>query len=147
MELLYRNYYDYALAQAIHPFLRAYLFFERDLKNILSAVRARRKGSRPSEYLVGEGDVVDLLSRSSAEDFGLSRDYPWIDQILGASNPQDMEQAVQQIRWKTIDELIEHDQFEFDVVLGYAIKLHILERNLALSEEHGLDIVRRLEEY
>jgi len=143
---LYRAYFDYAIQKASTPFLRAYLTFERDLRNILAAVRARRQGTSPSDYLVGEGDVVDLLGRSSAEDFGLSKDYPWIDRILEAKSPQDMEETVQQIVWETIDEMTEHNQFEFDVVLAYLLKLQILERELGLSEEGGLEIVRKLEE-
>jgi len=146
MDRLHQAYFDFAIQKASTPFLRAYLTFERDLRNILAAVRARRQGVSPSDYLVGEGDAVDLLGRSSAEDFGLSKDYPWIDRILEAKSPQDMEETVQQIMWETIDEMTEHNQFEFDVVLAYLLKLQILERELGLSEEGGLDIVRRLEE-
>jgi hypothetical protein len=43
--------------------------------------------------------------------------------------------------------MIEPNQFEFDVVLAYLVKLQILERNLAWSKEQGLDIVKRLEAF
>jgi hypothetical protein len=146
LDRLYGAYFDFAIRQASSPFLRAYLTFERDLRNALTAIRARRKGLPPSEYLVGESDAVDLLGRSSAEDFGLSKDYPWIDRIIDAKNPQDMEETVQRIVWETIDEMAEPYHFEFDVVLAYLLKIQILERALGLSEEQGLDIVKRLEE-
>jgi hypothetical protein len=146
LDRLYQAYFDFAVQKASNPFLRAYLNFERDLRNIVTAVRARRKGLPPSEYLVGEGDLADVLGRSSAEDFGVSKDYPWIDQVVDAKTPQDLEETVQRIVWDTIDEMIEPNHFEFDVVLAYLLKVQILERNLVLSEEQGLDIVRRLEE-
>ena len=146
LERLYQAYYDFAVRTVSSRFLRAYLIFERDLRNILSAFRARRKGLPPSEHLVGEGDLVELLSRSSGDDFGVSRDYPFADRILEAKSPQDVEETVQQIMWETIETLIEPEDFEFDVVLAYLAKLQILERNLALSQDQGLDIVRRLEE-
>jgi hypothetical protein len=146
LDRLYGAYFDFAIRQASSPFLRAYLTFERDLRNTLTAIRARRKGLPPSDYLVGESDAVDLLGRSSAEDFGLSKDYPWIDRILEAKSPQDMEETVQRIVWETIDEMAEPYHFEFDVVLAYLLKIQILERALGLSEEQGLDIVKRLEE-
>jgi hypothetical protein len=57
-----------------------------------------------------------------------------------------MEETVQRIVWQTIDEMTEPNQFEFDVVLAYLLRLQLLERALGLSEEQGLDIVRRLEE-
>jgi hypothetical protein len=146
VDQLYQAYFDFAVQKASSPFLRAYLSFERDLRNILTAVRARGKGLSPSEFLVGEGDLVDTLSRSSAEDFGLSEDYPWVHRILEAKSPQDIEDTVQRIVWETIDEMTETNQFEFDVVLAHLLKLQVLERALGLSEEQGLDIVRRLEE-
>jgi hypothetical protein len=147
MDRLYCAYFDFAIQKATNPFLRAYLLFERDLRNILSAVRARRKRLPPAEYLVGESDLVDLLGRSSADDFGVRKDYDWIEQILDAESPQEIEQTVQRIRWETVDAMIEPNQFEFDVILAYLVKLQILERNLALSKEQGLDIVKRLEEF
>jgi Protein of unknown function (DUF2764)/ATP synthase (C/AC39) subunit len=146
LDRLYQAYFDFAVRKASNLSLRAYLTFERDLRNILTAVRARRKGLPPSEHLVGEGDLEDVLGRSSAEDFGLSEDYPWIHRILEAKSPQDIEETVQRIVWETIEEMTETNQFEFDVVLAYLLKLQLLERALGLSEEQGLDIVRRLEE-
>lgn len=146
LDRLYQAYFYFAVQKASNPFLRAYLTFERDLRNILTAVRARRKGLPPSEHLVGEGDLEDVLGRSSAEDFGLSEDYHWIDWILEAKTPENIEDTVQRIVWETVEEMIEPNQFEFDVVLAYLLKLQLLERALGLSEEQGLDIVRRLEE-
>lgn len=146
LDRLYGDYFDFAARQATNPFLRKYLQFESDFRNILSAVRARRQGLPPAGYLVGESDLVALLARSSAEDFGVRQEYGWIEQILDVETPLDIEQTVQRIRWETVDAMIEPNQFEFDVVLAYLLKLQLLERALGLSEEQGLDIVRRLEE-
>jgi hypothetical protein len=146
LDRLYQAYFEFAVEEASNPFLRAYLNFERDLRNILTAIRARRKGLPPFEYLVGEGDLADVLGRSGAEDFGLGKDYPWIDQVVEGATPQALEETLQRIVWETIEEMIEPNHFEFDVVLAYLLKVQILERNLALSEEQGLEIVRRLKE-
>lgn len=147
VDRLHGAYFDFAVQQAKHPFLRAYLLFERDLRNILSAVRARRKGLPPAEYLVGENDLVDILGRSSAEDFGIRKDYDWIEQILKAENPLDIEQTVLRIRWEMVDALIEPNHFEFDVILAYLVKLQILERNLALNKAQGIEIIQRMEAF
>jgi Protein of unknown function (DUF2764)/ATP synthase (C/AC39) subunit len=146
IDRVYQAYFDSAIEKASNPFLRSYLVFERDLRNLLSAIRVRRKGVPAAEYLVGEGDLVDVVGRSSAEDFGLSKEYPFIEQLLKAKSPKEIEESVQGILWETIDEMTEHKQFEFEVILGYLLKLRLLERNLALSEEQGLNIVRGLEE-
>jgi hypothetical protein len=146
VDRLYAAYYNLAIKIATNPLLRDYLQFEKDLRNITAAIRARRMGLSPSDHIVGEGDVVESLSRSSAEDFGLGRDRPWMDRLLEADDPLHMEDCVERILWDYIDERMEQNHFEFDVVIGYLLKLLILEKRLALNEEKGMEIVRQLEE-
>ncbi len=146
LEALYEAYYGHVLQRTSSLFLRSYFTFEKNLRNVVAAVRARRKGLPPSDHVVGEGELVDTLSRSTAEDFGLVAEYPWIERILAAREPVETEEVIQQVIWDTLDELTEHLDFDFDVVLAYLLRLHTLERTLALSEEAGMDVVRQLEE-
>ena len=146
LNFLFEAYYHHAIENASSPLLRNYLNFEKDLRNIITAIRARRKGSSPASYLVGEGEIIEVLSRSTAEDFGLSPEYPWIERLNAAKEPVDMEETIEQIIWGTLDEMTEHTDFDFDVILAYLLKLRLLERNLALSEEQGMEVVRQLEE-
>jgi hypothetical protein len=146
LDRLQDAYYRHVIDNASSSFLREYMLFEKDLRNTVAAVRARRKGLPASDSVVGEGDVVDLLSRSTAEDFGLSAQYPWIEKIVSAKGPVETEEAIQQIVWDNIDEMTEKLDFDFDVVLAYLLKLHLLERSIGLSEEQGMETVRQLEE-
>jgi hypothetical protein len=146
LERIHEAYYRYVIEATSSPFLRGYMIFEKDLRNAVAAVRARRKGLPASDSVVGEGDVVDLLSRSTAEDFGLTAEYPWIEKIVSARGPVETETAIQQIIWDTIEEMTEKLDFDFDVVLAYILKLHLVERNISLSEEQGMETVRHLEE-
>jgi len=146
IERLHDAYYDYVINHASSSLLRTYFRFKKDLRNILAAIRARRRRLSPSDFVVGEGDVVDAIRRSSAEDFGLLNEYPWIERLIAFGDPVSMEETLEQIRWETLDEITEHMDFQFDVVLAYLLKLLILERKLALSEERGMNIVRQLEE-
>lgn len=145
--LLYEAYYAYAIDKASGGFLPAYLRFERDLRNIMAAVRARRKGLPPSDHLVGEGEVVDALERSTAEDFGLSVDYPWIERLIAAKEPQEMQEIMERIIWENLEEMTESLDFDFDIILAYLLKLQILEKGLALSEKQGMEILKQLEEF
>lgn len=147
LDLLYGSYYAYAIEHASSAFLRDYLLFRRDLRNILAALRARRRGLSPSDHLVGEeGDITDALSRSTAEDFGLSSHYPWIERLIAAKEPVETEETIQEIVWETLDEMTQHLDFDFEAILAYLLKLQLLERRLALSEDTGMEIVRHLEE-
>lgn len=142
---LYGLYYDFVLANSSSLLLREYVQFERDLRNIIAALRARRLGLPPSEHVVGEGDIVEGLGKSGAADFGLSRDYPWIERLAEAAEPQAFEDVREQILWDRLEEIVESDDFSFDVVLSYLLRLDLLEKRLALSAEKGMEIVRNLE--
>ncbi|MFH1124506.1 MAG: DUF2764 family protein [Pseudomonadota bacterium] len=146
LNLLFEAYYAYAAQSASGPFLPAYFRFEKDLRNIMAAIRARRKGLSPSDDLVGDGEIIDSLSRSTAEDFGLGPEYPWIERLIAAKEPVETQEAIEQIMWETLEEMTEPMDFDFDVILAYLLKLQLLERNLALSEEQGMEVVRQLEE-
>ena len=143
---LYEAYYDYATDRAKSPLLQRFLLFSRDVKNIQAAVRARRLGLAPADNVVGEDEVAEQLGRSNAEDFGLLKEYPWIERLSEVEDPLEMEDVVGEIFWEYIEEQTEALDFEFDVVIAYLLKLQLIERRLGLSEEEGMGIIHRLEE-
>ncbi len=146
VDRLYGIYYNHILEEASSSLLGDYFRFEKDLRNILAAIRARRLGLSPADVLLGEGELVEQLGRSSADDFGLGQDMPWMDRLLESKDPLQLEDVVEEILWEYIEERIQQNHFEFDVVLAYLLRLQLLEKRLALSEERGMEIVRQLEE-
>ena len=144
IDRLYAGYFLHALGTTANEFVRDYFIFQQNLRNVVAALRARQKGLDPSEYLIGEGEVVNILSSSTAEDFGLSLEFPWIESLIKAETPHERQAMVEQIQWDYLDEHAGPDPFDFRVILAYALKLEILERQLALSEDKGMEIVRRL---
>jgi hypothetical protein len=142
---LHEVYYDYAVHAASNPLLKEYLAFEKFLRNVLAAIRARRKGLPPAEHILGEGEIVEQLGRSSAEDFGLAQDFPWIERLVEARDPLQLEDTIEQILWDYLDEQTTQVYFDFEVILAYLLKLQLLEKRLALSEERGMEIVRHQE--
>jgi len=142
---LLQIYYDHAILTASNPFLKEYLAFEKLLRNVLAAIRARRKGLPPSDHVLGEGEIVEQLGRASAEDFGLGQEIPWIERLVEARDPLQLEDTIEQILWDYLDEQTTQVYFDFEVILAYLLKLQLLEKRLALSEERGMEIVRHLE--
>jgi hypothetical protein len=137
-------YFNHVISETANGFLRGYFIFQRDLYNILAAGRARKKGLDPSEYLVGEGDLVERLKTSQAEDFGLEELYPWLESIEKADTPHQQRETIEQILWDYLDKNTGPDIFHFNVILAYLLKLEILHKRLALSEEGGMEKVRHL---
>ena len=144
IDRLYAGYFLHALGTTANEFVRDYFIFQQNLRNVVAALRARQKGLDPSEYLIGDGEVVNILSSSTAEDFGLSLEFPWIESLIKAETPHERQAMVEQIQWDYLDEHAGPDPFDFRVILAYLLKLEILERQLALSEDKGMEIVRRL---
>jgi len=142
---LYSAYYDYVLVQTKNRLLRVYFTFERDLHNVVAAIRARQKGLNIADSLVGESELVEALGRSNAEDFGLGKDYPWLESLMSTDYPPQRQELLEQILWDYLDENAGNDPFHFNSILSYMLKLQMLEKKLALSEEQGMAKVRRLE--
>lgn len=143
-ERLHAVYINHVLSKTSSGFLRGYFIFMRDMKNIFAAKRARKKGLDPAEHLIGEGDLVERLSTSTSEDFGLEEEYPWMESLDKAETPHQQQEILDQILWEYLDENTGPDIFHFNVILAYLLKLEILHRRLALSEEEGMEKVRRL---
>jgi hypothetical protein len=147
VDRLYGLYYEHVQASSKSDFLRGYFSFERDLRYILAALRARDLGLDPAEYVSGEGELVETLSSSNAEDFGLGEDYPWIENVLRAEEPHQRQEVIEQILWNYLNEHAGPDPFDFSMILAYLLKVQILHRRLALNQEQGMEKVRRLGEY
>jgi len=146
VDRLWAGYYDHVVRNTDSPLLRDHFRFERLLRNVLAAVRARRRGLDPSDHVLGEDEVAERLGRSGAEDFGLGREYPWVERLTETRDPLELEDAVEGILWDHLDERTRRHTFEFEVVLAHLLKLRLLEKRLALSEERGMEIVSSLEE-
>ncbi len=145
VDRLWDAYFEHVLAVSGNAFLKGYIRFERDLRNILAAARARKLGLPVAEQLVGTGDMVDLLTRSNAEDFGLGRELPWLEKMLSAAEPAEMQDLLEQVLWSYLSDNTGQDPFAFSAILAYLLKLELLERRLGLSNEAGMDLVRNLE--
>ena len=144
-ETLAGVYYDHVLARSRSPFLKAYFRFERDMRNILAAWRSRRLGRPEDAHLVGEGDLVEQLGRSKNEDFGLARDYAWIERLLAARDPGEIADTVDRVLWEWVDGHQGRDPFAFDMVLAYFIKARLLGQRLERDPEAGSRIIRTWE--
>lgn len=137
-------YINHVLSKTSNRLLRGYFIFQRDMNNIFAAKRARKKGLDPADHLIGEGDLVERLRTSTAEDFGLEEEYPWLESLNKAETPHQQQEILDQILWEYLDENTGPDIFHFNVILAYLLKLEILHRRLALSEEEGMEKVRRV---
>lgn len=129
-------------------FLREWSLFDRTLRNVAAAVTARVAGRAVEETVVGDGDVVEQLSRSSAADFGLRGELPYIDAVIAAVNDEanllEKEHKIDLIRWNEAEELATFDYFNINTILSYLVRINIVARWTRLDEKRGREMLGRL---
>ena len=139
----------YALCEGTgSKFLRAWSLFDRTLRNIAAAVSARAAGRPVEEVLVGGGDVVEQLQRSSAADFGLRGEFTYIDALIAAVNEEpnllEKEHKIDRIRWREAEELSTFDYFDIDAILSYLVRVNLVARWSRLDAARGREMFARL---
>lgn len=144
---LFAAYYRYC-SRSRCRFLREWSEADRNLRNITAALTAREKGLTIAEYMVGDGEVVQQLSRSSAADFGLKGEITYIDSLIGAlsdnENLLDKEHRMDMIRWGIAEEIATFDYFNIGFLLSYVVRLSLVHRWSRLDEQKGRELFSRL---
>ncbi|MBR2442974.1 MAG: DUF2764 family protein [Rikenellaceae bacterium] len=135
-------------ARSSSGFLCEWAEFDKALRNVSAAITARRLDIPVAEVVVGDDEIIAGLTKSSAVDFGLKGELPWIDSLLSALaddvNMLDKEHRIDQIRWEHTEEMTAFDYFNIDVVLAYLIRINLVHRWCALDVERGREMYKKL---
>lgn len=129
-------------------FLRDWSAFDRNLRNVAAALAARAAQRPVEEVVVGGGDVAEQLQRSSAADFGLRGELPYLDAVIAAvgeeGNLLEKERKIDLIRWNEALELATFDYFDMNAVLSYLVRIAIVARWTRLDPVRGREMFARL---
>lgn len=144
---LFAAYYD-ACRRSRSRFLRAWSEFDRTLRNVMAALAARAASRPVEEVVVGGGDVAEQLQRSSAADFGLRGELPFIDTVIAAMNDEanlmEKERKIDLVRWEEASELATFDYFNINAILSYLVRINIVARWARLDAARGREMFNRL---
>ena len=128
--------------------LREWSKLDRTIRNIVAATVARQQGVAVESVVVGEDATTKALSRSSASDFGLRVEVPFVEQLVSAvvdeHNMVEKEHKIDNIRWAELSELTTFDYFDLNAVLAYLIKVNMVARWAALDAKVGREMFDRL---
>ena len=140
-------YYD-ECARSKSRFLREWSEFDRTLRNVIAASAARAASRAVDSVVVGGGDVAEQLQRSSAADFGLRGELPYIDAVIAAVNDEanlvEKEHKIDLIRWNEAVELATFDYFDINSILSYLSRVNIVARWTQLDAVRGREMFERL---
>jgi hypothetical protein len=145
-------FYD-GLGDIDSQFVRDFYLRELDVRNLTVALSRESQGFPYRERLIPRGDVYDAVISGTPPDFGLSADFPFVDELVRVFKTTDLtahEEAMERLRWRWLDETVGPAFFSTEFILAYVIKYQSVERWQSLSEEKGdelfgelLDAVRR----
>jgi hypothetical protein len=135
------------VSQHQDDFIRAYFSFERDLRNMITALNCRVYGYDTEGQLVGDAYINQQLLRSSAADFGLSQAYPFIEELRELIEQQDvprLEHRMDSLLWEQLDELTRFSYFNSHKLLAYTLKLFMVKKWSWLKPDKGRERLHHL---
>lgn len=138
-------YYE-EMIQTGNVFIREYALFIRNLKNILAALNGKAlgfSGDEISKELIGDYPLISALTKSSAADFGLGREIPYINSIIDTFNssdkadPYNLENVECSLVNEFLDRLTSIKSFTTDNLFAYYINLTYAVSINGRNEEEG----------
>lgn len=136
---LAEGYYEY-LDENAGDFLRAWNVFDHNLDNFLTFMESRNHAMDPEEFLTGSSGFTNHLREHVNRTLTKDPDFEYFTEILcHLEIPSIAEKEMQydQMRWQIIDEMTFFEYFTINKVLGYLIKMLILDRWRKLDHEAG----------
>ena len=138
-------YYE-EMIQTGNAFIREYALFMRNLKNILAALNGKAlgfSGDEISKELIGDYPLIYALTKSSAADFGLGREIPYINSIIDTFNssdkadPYNLENVECSLVNGFLDRLTSIKSFTTDNLFAYYVNLTYAVSINGRNEEEG----------
>ncbi len=144
-ELLY-NFFS----QSREGFLQEYFYFERELRLILAALRAKEAQIDIQKELQFESAdeplIALILSQKEMPSFEPPHEWEWVKEIYqeNKQEPLQLHKALAEARFRWLDEKEKEEIFSIDAVLIYLAKLYLVESWHRLSEQLGKSIMEKI---
>lgn len=97
------------------PVEKEWISWETYFRNAIAAERASQNGGRADQWLRPETGVFPGIRKQLSDAFS-------------AANPAERELAIDEIRWKQLDDMEARHQFDFGALVIYGLRLQIAER-------------------
>jgi hypothetical protein len=130
------------------PFLRRYFNFERELRLVLTAFRAKKLGrdlNVEMQYEDPEEDLIaQILAQENAEIYEPPEKYQelkWVFNKYG-DDPLQLQKALDEYRFNTIENMVDmSDTFSIERLLAYLMQLILVEEWFEFDAGKGKEIV------
>ncbi|MBN2788620.1 MAG: DUF2764 family protein [Candidatus Delongbacteria bacterium] len=138
-------YYDFIL-EGNNGFVRDWFEMELNFRNIFSALNCRKYEMSVDDELIDFNHVSEAISKSNTRDFGLSAEYPYIENLLQIFEIEDLmqrEKAIDMLKWDWLEERTFFNYFTVEKLISYYIKLEMIERWINLDPDTGKELFEK----
>ncbi|MGK5594873.1 MAG: DUF2764 family protein [Parachlamydiaceae bacterium] len=142
-------YYREQLTQ-VTGFFKKYFSFERNLRLILVALRAKKLNRDILAELQFESPedplVSQILSQKDAKNYDPPEEYQGVKLIYNeqSNEPAALNKALAEYRFQKINELVGLQVFSLDVLVAYFIKFIIVEKWQEQDAEKGNQLIKKI---
>ena len=154
LDLLLKGFDDKALNADFYAgilrhrnrFLREYFRFDLNIRNEKVRYLNKQLGREADQdVLTGEDpDAPDADIDGFRFNGGEFEEQLKVQSVFAGNDLVEREKGLDDLLWNKIDELATFHYFDIEAVLAYVAKLHIVNRWLALDEDAGRELFRRL---
>ena len=141
------HYYQYCTEHCPNKLMRRWYQLNFDVTNIMTALIARKQGWRVSDFVKGDGEVQEMISKNDSRDFNLSGLYDFVPQVMkivDEDDPVRKEQMLDALKWEWLETETFGDTFSIEAVFAYLCRLEIQERWSHLDVEQGRETFERI---
>ena len=132
-------YYSHAM-KCGNGFVSSWFEFNLNVKNILSAINARKFKIEVPPVIVGDTPVCEALRMSNARDFGLAGELDYLDDVLKIGETHNLierEKKVDQLKWKWMEDKTFFEYFSIERLYVFLLQVELVERWLSLDKDKG----------
>ena len=131
-------------------FLKSLRAYERNLRLIMTAYRARKLGRDLADEFQFEDPedevVAQLLAQKDAKDFEMPEGFEDFKPVimLYDSSPLKLQKAIMEYLFNWIEDCLQFDYFSINRILGYMAQFILIERFMRLDPEKGVKVLDNL---
>lgn len=128
-------------------FLRKWLRFDYNLKNLLIWLNSHKFGLDPENEVLGNHYEAEYLRKTKKDEIDLkSWDFRYREVMTHFDNPNIAirEAVIDEMRWNYLSELEESHAFGIERLLAFTIRLQIINRNIENTEQEGKEQLKEL---
>ena len=139
-------YYEEAI-KCGNKFLSAWFEMNLNIGNMMSALNCRKYGLDKEAFIIGDNEIAGMLRQSNTRDFNTGESVDYMSELLLIVELDELmmrEKRLDLLRWKWLDENTFFKTFDIESVIGYMLRLEMIERWVVLDKAGGEKTFRRL---